>query len=160
MQMNCGHEKAQNIAQARRLIEEAVATDRPDMVGLPEMWSCLGGDRAIKFAQAEELPPQGSNLPGGEAYEFLRNAARTNRIHVHGGSIAEKAGEKLFNTTVVFDPEGTEIARYRKIHLFDIVSPDGTGYRESNTYGAGSEIVTCDANGQVTRLCVARKRSA
>jgi nitrilase len=147
MQMNCGHEKAANIAQARRLIEGAVAEDRPNMVSLPEMWSCLGGDRTIKFAEAEELPPPGSNAPGGAAYEFLRGVARANRIHVHGGSIAEKAGEKLFNTTLVFDPEGREIARYRKIHLFDITSPDGTGYRESNTYGAGAELVTYEADG-------------
>ena len=62
--------------------------------------------------------------------------ARSQRIIVHGGSIGEAGGEKLFNTTVVFDPDGAEIARYRKIHLFDIVTPDGTGYRESATYGA------------------------
>jgi nitrilase len=147
LQMNCGHDKSANIDQARRLIDEAVEADRPQIVSLPEMWSCLGGDRAIKFVQAEELPPSGSNQPGGEAYEFLRGVARDRRIHVHGGSIAEKSGEKLFNTTVVFDPDGGEIARYRKIHLFDIVSPDGTGYRESNTYGAGAELVTYEAGG-------------
>ncbi len=147
MQMNCSHVKADNIAQAQRLIDGAMEADRPNIVSLPEMWSCLGGDRAIKFAEAEELPPPGSNAPGGAAYEFLRGVARDRRIVVHGGSIAEKAGEKLFNTTVVFDPAGVEIARYRKIHLFDIVSPDGTGYRESSTYGAGSEVVTYEADG-------------
>ena len=147
MQMNCGHVKAENIAQAQRLIDEAVAADRPDIVSLPEMWSCLGSDRTIKFAQAEELPLPGSNQPGGEAYEFLRGVARDRRITVHGGSIAERSGEKLFNTTVVFDPKGVEIARYRKIHLFDIVSPDGTGYRESSTYGSGGEIVTYETGG-------------
>ena len=67
------------------------------------------------------------------------------KVHVHGGSIIEKGPEKLFNTTVVFDPDGTEIARYRKMHLFDIVAPDGTGYSESNTYGAGDEVVTYQA---------------
>jgi nitrilase len=66
---------------------------------------------------------------------------------VHGGSIVERSGEKLFNTTVVFDPSGGEIARYRKIHLFDIVAPDGTGYRESASFGSGTEIVTYEANG-------------
>ena len=104
------------------------------MVSLPEMWTCLGGNRAHQFAEAEDLPPTGCNAPGGPAYEFLRGVARDKRIHVHGGSIAEQGGEKLFNTTVVFDPDGAEIARYRKIHLFDIVTPDGTGYRESNVY--------------------------
>jgi len=68
-------------------------------------------------------------------------------IHVHGGSMIEQGAEKLFNTTVVFDPSGTEIARYRKIHLFDITGPDGTGYRESALYGAGGELVTFEGGG-------------
>jgi nitrilase len=61
---------------------------------------------------------------------------------VHGGSIAERAGDRLFNTSLVFDAEGSEIARYRKIHLFDITTPDGTGFRESSTYGSGDAVVS------------------
>jgi nitrilase len=147
IQMNAGHDKAHNIEQARRLLGGAIDADRPSIVALPEMWTCLGGDRATKFAAAEELPPLGSNQPGGAAYEFLRGVARDARIHVHGGSLAERAGERLFNTTVVFDPAGGEVARYRKVHLFDIATPDGTGYRESATFGSGHEIVTYDADG-------------
>ncbi len=147
IQMCPGAVKADNIDQAARLIDEAVAADRPDIVSLPEMWTCLGGDRATKQAEAEPLPAPGSNTPGGAAYEFLRQTARDRGIHVHGGSLCEAAEGRLFNTTVVFDPQGTEVARYRKIHLFDITTPDGTGYRESATYGAGSEIVTFEAGG-------------
>ena len=147
IQMNAGHDKARNIAQARSLMDGAIAADRPSIVALPEMWTSLGGDRASKFAAAEALPPIGSNEPGGEAYEFLRGIAREHRIHVHGGSLAERAGETLFNTTVVFDPSGRELARYRKVHLFDIATPDGTGYRESATFGSGGEIVTYEAGG-------------
>ena len=69
--------------------------------------------------------------------------AETNGVHIHGGSISELAGDKLYNTTVVFSPVGVEIARYRKIHLFDITTPDGQGYRESATFGAGDKVVTC-----------------
>ncbi len=148
VQMNPGADKQANIDQARRLIEQAVSADRPDIVSLPEVWSCLGGTRAGKFEQAEILPAKGSNAPGGPAYEFLRETARGAHVHVHGGSIQEtEGGDKLFNTTVVFDPDGQEIARYRKIHLFDITGPDGTGFRESNTYGAGDEVVTYTADG-------------
>ena len=147
VQMNPGADKAENIAQARRLITEAVAADRPDIVSLPEVWDSLGGDRTVRNANAEVLPAKGSNEPGGPAYEFLRETARATKTHVHGGSIIEQGPEKLFNTTVVFNPDGTEIARYRKMHLFDIVAPDGTGYRESNTYGAGDEVVTYEADG-------------
>jgi predicted amidohydrolase len=147
VQMNPGANKDDNIAQARRLIERAVDQDKPDIVSLPEVWDSLGGDRATRMANAEHLPPKGSNEPGGPAYEFLRETARAAKVHVHGGSIIEQGPEKLFNTTVVFNPDGTELARYRKMHLFDIVGPDGTGYRESNAYGAGDEVVTYEANG-------------
>ncbi len=147
VQMSPGHDKAENIAQAGKLIDQAIEADRPDIVSLPEMWTCLGGNRSAKYEQAEALPAQGSNEPGGPAYEFLRSVARERRIHVHGGSLGEKSGDRLFNTTVVFDPDGTEIARYRKIHMFDIVAPDGKGYRESAVYGWGDEIVTYEAGG-------------
>jgi nitrilase len=147
MQMTPGTDKAANIEQASRLIASAVEADRPDVVSLPEMWTCLGGNRGIKYEQAEKLPEYGSNEPGGAAYEFLRGVARSQRITVHGGSIGEAGGEKLFNTTVVFNPDGAEIARYRKIHMFDIVAPDGKGYRESSVYGAGKDVVTFEAQG-------------
>jgi nitrilase len=129
-----------------------VDADRPDIVSLPEVWDSLGGDRTIRNANAEVLPAQGSNEPGGPAYEFLRETARATRTVVHGGSIIEKGPEKLFNTTVVFNPDGTELARYRKMHLFDITAPDGTGYKESNTYGSGDEVVTYQA-GDITVGC-------
>ena len=154
MQLNAGSDKAQNIAQARRLFEAACAADAPDLMALPEMWSCLGGDRATKFAAAEALPAQGSGEAGGEAYEFLRDTARALGIAVHGGSIAERDGERLFNTSLVFDRDGREIARYRKIHLFDITAPDGTGYRESATYGAGDAVVTAAVGGVTLGLTV------
>jgi deaminated glutathione amidase len=147
MQMNPGANKSENIAQARHLIDQAVEQDRPNIVSLPEVWDSLGGDRATRTANAEHLPAEGSNEPGGEAYEFLREAARQHKVHVHGGSIIEQGPEKLFNTTVVFNPDGTELARYRKMHLFDITAPDGTGYRETNSYGAGDEVVPYQAGG-------------
>lgn len=149
IQMNQGSDKAANLAQARRLIEGAIAADRPEMISLPETWTNLGGGREARNAAAETLPEPGDT--GGRAYEFLREVARANAIHVHGGSIIEQGpggeGAKLFNTTLVFDPTGREIARYRKIHLFDITAPDGTGYRESALYGAGTELVVVEAGG-------------
>ena len=155
IQMNQGSEKQANLDQARRLVEAAVAADRPGLVSLPETWTNLGGGRESRQAAAEVLPRDGAE--GGPAYELLRGLARAHGIHVHGGSMIEAPGphgtelgddpDKLFNTTVVFDPDGAEIARYRKIHMFDIVAPDGTGYRESALYGAGDKLVTFQAGG-------------
>jgi nitrilase len=136
-------DKAANIATLDRLIPTCLDADRPALVSLPEMWSCLGADRATKLAQGESLPPPGGGEAAGPAYRFLRDTARRLRITLHGGSIGELVGDTLFNTTLVFDPEGREIGRYRKIHLFDVTTPNGQGYRESSLFGAGSEIVTC-----------------
>ncbi len=147
IQMNAGADKQANIAQAARLIDAALAADRPDMICLPETWSSMGGDRATRFANAETLPPPGSAEAGGPAYEFLRRLARTRGLIVHGGSMTEAGGEKLFNTTVVFGRDGAEIARYRKIHLFDIIRPDGRGFMESNSFHAGRDIVTFTLEG-------------
>ena len=152
VQMSPTADKTENIAQARSLITGAVGSERPDLVALPEIWTCLGGTREQKFAAAEALPEPGGT--GGAAYEFLRQVAVANGIHVHGGSIGELAGGRLFNTSLVFSPSGEELARYRKIHLFDITTPDGTGYRESETYGAGEEVVTCDIAGIKTGLAI------
>ncbi len=154
IQMSPQADKAANIAQARALLEAAVVADRPDLVALPEIWTCLGGDRAGKFAAAEALPAPVSGAAGGEAYEFLRGFARTHNLHVHGGSVGELADGRLYNTTLVFSPAGEELARYRKIHLFDITTPDGTGYRESATYGSGDDVVCCSIAGIKVGLAI------
>ncbi len=142
IQTNSMHDKARNIAQAKSLIEAAVASDRPDGVVLPEVWSYRGGTTRDKLANAEDLP-------GGPAYEVLQGLARTHRIWVHGGSMIERiAGEeRVYNTTCVFDREGREVARYRKIHMFDITAPDGTSYNESDTIRPGGNIVLYDLEG-------------
>ena len=145
IQMNQGSDKAANIAQARRLLDAALEADRPRLLSLPETWTNLGGGREAREAAAETLPEPGG--AGGAAYEFLREVARGAGTWVHGGSIIERGAETLHNTTLVFDPAGREVARYRKIHLFDITGPDGTGYRESALYGGGREVVTFDAEG-------------
>ncbi|RDI34125.1 nitrilase [Gluconacetobacter liquefaciens] len=142
VQMAPGASLPDNIAQARDLIATAVAADRPDLVVLPEIWSCLGGTAEVKFANAEELPNPGATAGAGPLYRFLSETARTHGITLHGGSIGQRHGDRLLNTSLVFGPDGAERARYSKIHLFDITTPGGEGYRESDTYAPGSEIVT------------------
>ncbi len=140
IQMNSQENKAANLVQAKSLIEQAVREDRPDLILLPEMFTCLAESRDAKRLAAE-------TLPGGEAWTMLRDLAAQHRVIVHGGSLLEAEGDKLYNTTCVFDRHGKEIARYRKIHLFDVVTPDGKEYRESATFSRGTEVVTYHAEG-------------
>jgi deaminated glutathione amidase len=144
IQMNSQGDKARNLEQARTLIEQAIAEERPDFVALPEMWTMLGDDDEAKRASAEPVP-------GGEAYGLLQELAAQHRIVLHGGSIIERDGERngeaIYNTTVAFDRDGRELARYRKLHLFDITTPDGREFRESATFTRGARVVTYDALG-------------
>ncbi len=147
VQCQAGSVKADNIAMMDRLIGQCGAR-RPGIVSLPEMWTCLGADRATKLAESEVLPPARRPCGTGDcgpAYRFLSDMARRLGVTLHGGSIGERDGETLFNTTLVFGPDGEELARYRKIHLFDVVTPTGQGYRESSLFGAGDTVVTCPA---------------
>src|SRR5581483_894301 len=105
IQMNTQERKDANLAQAERLIDAAVAEDRPDLVLLPEMFTMLSENLEAKRANAEVLPPRdGSNAPPGEAYALLQRLAARHRVHVHGGSLLERAtedgGERFFNTSV------------------------------------------------------------
>ena len=142
IQMNSISDKAANIAQAKTLVERAVAEEKPDWVLLPEQFDWAGGKRGDKLANSE-------TLPGGPAYAMAQTLAKTHRIFLHAGSIMERvAGEdRIHNTSVVFNREGEEIARYRKIHLFDVTTPDGVPYRESETVKPGDAVVTYDCEG-------------
>lgn len=136
IQMNTRDDKAENLRVARDLIEAAVESDRPDLVSLPETWTSMTSNFEVQYANSE-------TLPDGEACRMMAALARTHGIYVHGGSIAERSDGKCFNTTLVFNPSGEIIAKYRKIHLFDVDVPGGLSYRESDVMKAGSDVVTC-----------------
>jgi deaminated glutathione amidase len=140
VQTNSVDDKAANLDAAGRLVGRAVEEDRPDLVLLPEVFAFQGGTPEAKRAAAEPIP-------GGETYAFLQDLAARHRIVLHGGSYLEREGDRLYNTSVAFGRDGAELARYRKIHLFDVVTPDGREYRESATVGRGAEVVTYGAEG-------------
>lgn len=131
-------DKAANLDAVARLVDEVVAVERPDWVFLPEVVTAIGGDRAQRRAAAE-------TFPDGAMYRLLQDLARRHRLLVHGGSLLEERPDgKCGNTTVVFGPDGTELGRYRKIHLFDIETPSGQVYRESDDFAPGREVVVLD----------------
>ena len=140
IQMNTGADKAKNLARAEHLIEQAVREEQPDLIGLPECFAFYGGSREQQRAAAEPCP-------GGDTYAMLQAAAARHRVFIHAGSLNELDGDVVYNTTVVFDRSGREVARYRKIHLFSITTPDGVAYDEGWLYRAGEEVVTYDLDG-------------
>jgi len=144
VQLNSTAEKARNLEAAERLVR-AAAADGAQLVALPEKWNLLaGGDELL--AGAEQLD--------GPSLTAARGWARELGVHLLAGSIAESgAGGKAFNTSVLFGPEGEDLATYRKIHLFD-VDAGGVSYRESAHEQAGEEIVTAPLGELIAGLTV------
>ena len=135
-------DKAENLGITRGLMEEAVRTDSPDLIVLPEYFEYYGGSPDEKLAAAE-------SVPGGPAYKMAQDFAREHKVFVHAGTLMEKVPneKRIYNSTFVFNREGREIAHYRKIHMFDIVGPDGTAYKESATVKPGENVVVYDLDG-------------
>lgn len=149
IQMNSVSDKPANLAAARDLIERAVGEEGPDWVCLPEVFDFMGGSRRDKMAAAEKLP-------GGPAYSMLQELSVRHGIFIHGGSMLEalEGEERVGNTTVVFNRKGEEVARYRKIHMFDITTPDGQEYRESKAYKPGDAVVTYECDGMTVGCAI------
>ena len=97
-----------------------------ELVALPEMWCCPYNNAA--FVQYAE--PQ-----GGETWRLLRDTARACGVWLVAGSVPERDGDAIYNTCYVFDPQGTQQAKHRKVHLFD-AGP----HRESGRMSAGDVI--------------------
>jgi nitrilase len=133
--MNSQSDKGANIGKAIELIERAAATEHPDLVVLPEYFAFLGDNPSA-------MHDSGETFPEGDTYARLSEVARRLKITLHAGSMVERVGNRFYNTTLVFDPAGKEIARYRKIHLFDVDTPNGVSYRESDSVARGEEVVT------------------
>ena len=138
-QMNSGADKGANIASALALIDRAAAAGAR-LVVLPEVWAYLGPDEGNR-TNAEPIP--------GPITEHLAKRARRHGISIHGGSILEVApGDPgMYNTAFVIGPDGELIARYRKIHMFDVDLAGDESYRESATVTPGDEVVITEIDG-------------
>lgn len=144
VQMNISQDKFRNLEFAKAGIDK-LADEGADLIMLPEMFNYLGSDREL---QANAEPMDGPSLTE------LSRKARDRGVFVHCGSILEKRGDRVFNTSVVVDRRGEVIAAYSKIHLFDIEAPGGTVYLESEVVSPGSEVVTFDCEGVTVGLSI------
>jgi deaminated glutathione amidase len=132
VQMNSQDDKAANLERAEGLVAQAAAWG-PDLVVLPELWTYLG-PRKRHAEVAESIP--------GETSELLGRLASRYRFWLVGGSYLEavEGSERFYNTSIALSPDGDLVARYRKLHLFDI-EVEGKTYQESTTVAPGDEVV-------------------
>lgn len=134
IQMDTRDDYEANMEAACKYIDEAVAKGAK-IVAFPEVFNYIGTE-----------PREPEDIPNGPTISLMAKKAKEHGIWIHCGSIGEKNpnGEKKYNTTVLLNPQGEEVARYRKLHAFDITLQDGTETRESDRMQIGEDIVMVD----------------
>jgi nitrilase len=128
-----------NLAEAEKLIKIAVQQGA-ELVVLPENFAIMGTAETDKVRIAEEF---GS----GPLQNYLKEQAVKRNIWLVGGTIPLLSGVpgKVFAACLLYNPQGELVARYDKIHLFDVTIGDNNeSYTESETIVAGDKVVVVD----------------
>ncbi|ENN70795.1 omega-amidase NIT2 [Dendroctonus ponderosae] len=138
IQSRVGANRSENLENARKLISQA-KTLGAQLISLPE---CFNSPYGTKF-----FNEYAESIPNGPTSEMLSKAAKDNNVYLVGGTFPEIENSKYYNTCTVWNPEGKLIAKYRKMHLFDIDIPGGITFKESDVLAAGNSLATFDLEG-------------
>lgn len=139
IQMASGPNVQANLDHAASLIAAAVEAGAT-LIALPENFGLIGHHEDVKFDHAE-------SDDGGPMQDFLAATAARHGVWVAGGTvpIATARGDRVRQSLGLYDPHGHRVARYDKIHLFDVqLEGSGETYRESSTIEPGDELVVAD----------------
>jgi predicted amidohydrolase len=142
-QLRAGEDVEANLAAVDRLVRDAAA-DAAGLVALPEYAGYLGRTSDAVIAPLGE----------GRLERLLTALAAELRVWIVGGTVAERDADRVYDTTPVIAPDGEIVARYRKIHLFDVELPGQRPFRESATFTPGHELVTQQAPGARLGLAI------
>ena len=135
IQMSTVADKMENVRTVKTYLEK-IKDENPDFVILPEMFCCP--------YQTENFPIY-AEKEGGPVWQQLSGYAKQYGIYLIGGSMPEKDAEgNVYNTCYVFDREGKQIGKHRKVHLFDIDVKGGQTFKESDTLTAGDSDTVFD----------------
>ena len=135
IQMSTVADKMENVRTVKAYLEK-IKDENPDFVILPEMFCCP--------YQTENFPIY-AEKEGGPVWQQLSGYAKQYGIYLIGGSMPEKDAEgNVYNTSYIFDREGKQIGKHRKVHLFDIDIKGGQTFKESDTLTAGDSDTVFD----------------
>jgi predicted amidohydrolase len=137
IQMSSGPNVSANLSEAERLIGMA-AEQGAKLVALPEYFCIMGMKETDKVAVREVVGK-------GVIQKFLARMAKTHKVWLVGGSVPLETDSdaKVFNSCLVYDDKGKQVARYDKIHLFGL-DLGNEHYREEKTIQAGKKVVVVD----------------
>ena len=145
LQTKVSADKEENLRSVREKLR-GLRGEKLDLVTLPEMFNC---------PYQTDLFPVYAEREGGTSWQQLSQIARKEQIYLAAGSIPEVDEEgKVYNTAYVFDREGRQIAKHRKMHLFDINVTGGQYFKESDTLTAGNKVTVFDTEFGRMGLCI------
>jgi deaminated glutathione amidase len=137
IQMTSGPEVETNLREADRLLAQA-ARAGARLAVLPENFAIMARNDADRLAAAEA---DGD----GPIQRFLAGSARAHGLWLVGGTIPLRTrGEKVRAACLLYDERGARVARYDKIHLFDVQLGNGERHFESNAFEAGDATVVVE----------------
>jgi len=139
IQMASGPNVKANLEQAEKLIRTAVQQDA-ELVVLPENFAIMGMSEVDKVTIAETYGE-------GPIQQFLSQQAIKHGIWIVGGTIPidSSVTGKVYSASLLYNDKGEVVARYDKIHLFDVVLEDNNeSYTESDTIESGDDVVVAD----------------
>lgn len=147
VQMNSTDDVQNNLQQAKQLIEQAAAQNAK-LIVLPEMFALMGKREVDKIKIAEKFN-------SGLIQDFLARQAKQHQVWIVGGTIPLVTDDKnrVAAACLVYNPQGQVVARYDKIHLFD-VNVATQKYSESQTTKAGNKVTVLDTPCGRLGLCV------
>lgn len=126
----------ENLTAAQKYIQEA-AQNGAQLIVLPEMFAIMGMDQH-DYDHAKEL------IGNGPIQTFLANEAKTNKIWIVGGTIPLQGPHKIRAACMVYNDKGECVARYDKIHLFDVTLSANEQYKESDRIEAGDKVTVVE----------------
>ena len=143
-QMKVVDNKKKNIHQAVKMINKAAK--RADLVILPEMFNCpYDVDKFPEYAE------ESNNSP---TLIEVSEAAKNADIYLSAGSIPEKEGKHIYNSSFFINPQGKVMGSFRKLHLFDIDVPGEINFQESKTLTAGDQLTVIETDLGKIGICI------
>lgn len=134
-QMNVIDDKDENLRNAEMMINRSV-TENADFIVLPEMFNCpYSNDKFIEYCEEQK---------NSKTLLKISQLALDNNVYILAGSIPEKEGSKLYNTSYLFNRNGEITAKHRKMHLFDIDVKGKITFMESDVLTAGGNVTIAD----------------
>ncbi len=132
MDVAIGETEANYMKVENKITEVMTGDNKPDIIILPELWNT-----GFKLDEIKQLADQ----QGKRTRALLAKLSKQYKVNIIGGSIAELREDQVYNTLIVFDRSGDEIADYSKIHLFRLMD-------EEKYLSAGNKTVLFEIDGQ------------